>query len=227
MFISAETGIPAVKELPGILRDVVKGASMVPIHSAFTQSVGRPVTFFEWLEEEIAQDEGPPKLNPMLEVASLAMVSGGRVCSAATAHGMLSVPSPSVLPNDILALDYPWDAIGSGTVVDVGGGLGKASLPLRWVTDDERLVEGSMSLELARKYPDLKFVIQDRSPVLEQAVIVWQKEFPDALESRVSMMTHDFFQVNPIKGAAVYLLRHVMYVQRLVCKLTNPPSNVK
>lgn len=76
-----------MKELPDILRDPVKGASMAPVDSAFTQSVGRPVTFFEWLEEKIPQDEGSLKFNPMLEVASLAMVSGGRVCSAATAHG--------------------------------------------------------------------------------------------------------------------------------------------
>lgn len=80
VFVRAETGIPAVKELPVVLRDPVKGASMVPVDSAFTQSVGRPVTFFEWLEEKTSQDEGPPKLNTMLEVASLAMVSGGRVC---------------------------------------------------------------------------------------------------------------------------------------------------
>lgn len=65
-------------------------------------------------------------------------------------------------------------------------------------------------------FADLKFVIQDCPPVLEQAVAMWQKEFPEALASRVTLMPHDFFQANPIKGAAVFLLRHIMCVRKLV-----------
>lgn len=70
-----------------------------------------------------------------------------------------------------------------------------------------------MSLRLARLHPGLKFVIQDRPAVLKQATAMWRKEYLEALETRVTMMPHDFFDTNPAKGAAVYLLRHIMCVQ--------------
>ena len=68
-----------------------------------------------------------------------------------------------------------------------------------------------MCLDLARTYPGLNFVNQDRPPVLEKSTALWQKEYPEALDSRVTMMPHDFFQTNPVRDAEVYILRHITY----------------
>lgn len=67
-------------------------------------------------------------------------------------------------------------------------------------------------MQLFEKYKNLKFVVQDREPVLIQAQTnVWPKAIPGALDSgRVSFMPHDFFQVNPVKGADVYWIRYIL-----------------
>lgn len=90
--------------------------------------------------------------------------------------------------------DYPWGELGEATVVDVGGGL------------------GGFDIQLSHLYPDLKFVVQDRGPVISQAEkTVWAAQAPEVLaEGRVRFMEHDFFQVNPVKGAEIYWLRYIM-----------------
>ena len=73
---------------------------------------------------------------------------------------------------------------------------------------------GGLDIQLSRLYPKLKFVVQDRGPVLEQGEhTVWPKENPQALaDGRVTFMQHDFFDVNPVKDADVYWLRYIMSV---------------
>lgn len=67
-------------------------------------------------------------------------------------------------------------------------------------------------MQLSQLYPQLKFVVQDRGPVLEQAKTeVWPQDNPRALkEGRVSFVEHDFFKPNPVKGADVYWLRYIL-----------------
>lgn len=67
-------------------------------------------------------------------------------------------------------------------------------------------------LQLLKPYPNLKFVVQDRAEVLQQAVeSVWPEQAPEALRNgRVSFMEHDFFMPNPVKGADVYWLRYIL-----------------
>ena len=68
-----------------------------------------------------------------------------------------------------------------------------------------------MSLELAKRFSDLSFVLQDRAPVIEKAKAVWAHKVPDAVASgRITFMVHDFFTEQPVKGAEVYLMRHIM-----------------
>ncbi|EPT04774.1 hypothetical protein FOMPIDRAFT_1027546 [Fomitopsis schrenkii] len=93
-----------------------------------------------------------------------------------------------------LYADYPWAALGKATIVDVGGGV------------------GGMSLELAKRFPDLNFVVQDRAPVIEKAKAVWAREVPDVVASgRITFLVHDFFTEQPVKGAEVYLMRHIIH----------------
>jgi hypothetical protein len=72
---------------------------------------------------------------------------------------------------------------------------------------------GGFCLQLSKLYPDLKFIVQDRAPVLEQAqTAVWPRENPDALKAgRVQFIPHNFFEPNPVHGADVYWLRYVIH----------------
>jgi len=80
---------------------------------------------------------------------------------------------------------YPWAATPSGTVVDLGGSHGDAAFAL------------------ARKYPDLHFIVQDLPGVVANARLL------EGLN--VEFMAHDFFDEQPVKGAEVYYYRHTLH----------------
>ncbi|KAK0450342.1 S-adenosyl-L-methionine-dependent methyltransferase [Desarmillaria tabescens] len=82
----------------------------------------------------------------------------------------------------------------NGVVVDVGGGVGMATLPV------------------AKVFPDLKIIIQDRPKFVADARKLWKEELPGAVSSgHVSFQVHDFFEPQPIKAADVYLMRWIMH----------------
>ncbi|PCH41144.1 S-adenosyl-L-methionine-dependent methyltransferase [Wolfiporia cocos MD-104 SS10] len=82
--------------------------------------------------------------------------------------------------------DYPWEALGSSTIVDVGGGA------------------GGTSLDLAGRFPNLRFVVEDLPSTIQQAQAVWTREYPEALQrGRVKLQ--------PIKGAEVYFMRAILH----------------
>lgn len=110
-------------ELPAVLQDTTKGYSTSPTQTAFSQSVGRDVSFFDWLSEEIAQPDGSSTPNPTLEVASLAILSAGQASGASLSHGNFS--AIMLLSKLIAVSDFPWGSLKDATVVDVGGGLGE------------------------------------------------------------------------------------------------------
>lgn len=88
-----------------------------------------------------------------------------------------------------LADNYPWAAIGKGTVVDVGGS------------------SGHISIAIAERFPDLCFIVQDRPDVISEGA----KALPKELVGRVTFMAHDFFTTQPVKNADVYLLRWILH----------------
>ncbi|KZT74224.1 S-adenosyl-L-methionine-dependent methyltransferase [Daedalea quercina L-15889] len=101
-------------------------------------------------------------------------------------EGQMSSPS--------LLADFPWGSLGEATVVDIGGGV------------------GSMCLELAKAFPDLRFVVEDLPVTIEKAKSVWSAECGDAVEAkRVQLLSHDFFTEQPVKGADVYFLRCILH----------------
>lgn len=68
-----------------------------------------------------------------------------------------------------------------------------------------------MSFELATRYPKLQFIVEDRPVILQQAEVFWSSSLPDAVQNnRVRFVPHDFFSEQPIKGADMYILRHIM-----------------
>ncbi|KAG8928406.1 hypothetical protein FRC01_005995 [Tulasnella sp. 417] len=92
---------------------------------------------------------------------------------------------------------YPWkDLPEDPIVVDVGGGEGSA-----------------MAVVLPLAHEGTKAIIQDLSlPVLEHAKTFWaERDSTAVLEGRVVLQQQDFFQPQPVKGAAVYFLRFVLH----------------
>lgn len=90
---------------------------------------------------------------------------------------------------DHLVNHYPWAAIGTGVVVDVGGSQGTFSIPI------------------AQRFPDLHCIIQDRAEIVASHA----QHIPPELTDRVTFMTHDFFTEQPVKNADVYLFRWVFH----------------
>ncbi|KAK7182251.1 hypothetical protein DPSP01_006969 [Paraphaeosphaeria sporulosa] len=111
----------------------------------------------------------------------------GRPEQFAQAMSLFSM-GPGYSPRWLLE-NYPWDSLETGTVVDVGGS------------------KGEYGIAIARKYPQIKVVIQDLPDVIEKA----QSSAPADLGDRVEFMAHDFLTDQPIKDADVYLMRWILH----------------
>ncbi|KAK1230372.1 hypothetical protein PQX77_006543 [Marasmius sp. AFHP31] len=92
---------------------------------------------------------------------------------------------------------YEWESLpDKAVVVDVGGGI------------------GTISLELAKRYPKLNFVVQDLQGFVEKGNELWRQRLPEALDTShnsLSAPAHDFFKPQMRKDASIYLLRHVVH----------------
>ncbi|KAH7635581.1 S-adenosyl-L-methionine-dependent methyltransferase [Sordaria sp. MPI-SDFR-AT-0083] len=80
---------------------------------------------------------------------------------------------------------FNWSAL-RGTVVDVGGG------------------NGHISKSLAQIYPDLDFVVQDSNADM---LAEGKESLAQDLGPRVQYMQHSFFEPQPVKDAAAFLIR--------------------
>ncbi|TFY66484.1 hypothetical protein EVG20_g4602 [Dentipellis fragilis] len=105
-------------------------------------------------------------------------------------HGVQAVQPPDAI------LDiYDWKRLSPGSsVVDVGGGVGTSAFPL------------------ARDFPALKVVVQDRPDVIADAKKLWSTKMPEAVDSgRVELEAHDFFNAQPKRDVSIFLLKQVMH----------------
>lgn len=84
---------------------------------------------------------------------------------------------------------YPWGKFPQATVVDIGGG------------------NGQYSVALAKAYPDLKLVVQDVPGMSEAG----RENLPAELRGRIQFTEHDMFKPQPVEGADIYFLRHVLH----------------
>lgn len=91
----------------------------------------------------------------------------------------------SFAQHEDIAQDYPFDSFGDGTLVELGGS------------------RGTTAFKIARKNPQLNIIVQDLPAVTEGT------EQLDGL--KVSFMSHDFFQEQPIKEADAYLIRWCLH----------------
>jgi hypothetical protein len=62
---------------------------------------------------------------------------------------------------------------------------------------------------LAKKYPKLRFVVQDLSKTIEQA----PSKTPSELLDRIDFQVHDFYTEQPVKDAEVYFFRWICHNQ--------------
>ncbi|KNG91390.1 putative O-methyltransferase [Aspergillus nomiae NRRL 13137] len=93
-----------------------------------------------------------------------------------------------------LAQGWDWAALGHASVVDVGGSTGHTSVAL------------------ARKFPDLTFVVEDLPEVVAEGP-EYLSSLDDArdLKPRVSYRAHSFFDPQPVQDADVYMLRMILH----------------
>ncbi|KAJ7615369.1 S-adenosyl-L-methionine-dependent methyltransferase [Roridomyces roridus] len=94
---------------------------------------------------------------------------------------------------------YPWAELPEGSiVVDVGGGVGSAMLPL------------------AKEHPHLQIVVQDHKNVVQDALSMWNAELPEAVQSkRVVFQAQDFFAPQPSRPTdtpvSIFFMRYVLH----------------
>jgi hypothetical protein len=93
------------------------------------------------------------------------------------------------LENSYVLNGFDWASPGKATIVDVGGS------------------HGLVSIDLAKAFPDLHFVVQDLPKVIEDA----KTKVPAELADRVTFMAHDFFKEQPVKDADIYYFRWILH----------------
>ena len=93
---------------------------------------------------------------------------------------------------------YDWASLPEGSmVVDVGG------------------ARGHVSVYLAQRFKHLNFIVQDLPAVINGSDAIGEDEavyqIPKDVEDRVKLMGHDFFEEQPVRSAAVYLIRYALH----------------
>lgn len=94
----------------------------------------------------------------------------------------------SIAAFPVLTQVYPWSTLGSGTLIDVGGGRGHIS----------QLIAGVA--------PDLKFIVQDVLYEVEDQI----QQTPEELRDRIVYEKYDYW-TEQTQEAEAYLLRHVLH----------------
>lgn len=79
--------------------------------------------------------------------------------------------------------DYPWDALGNATIVDVGGGVGTYLNVVTIATYYRPVITGALTLPLLSRFGDLSVILQDRPTVRPQALQYWEQNLPAAIET--------------------------------------------
>ncbi|GJJ06646.1 hypothetical protein Clacol_000840 [Clathrus columnatus] len=164
-----------------VFSDPTTVKSNEPSQSAFTKFVGRGKTLWEYYDDP-EQDFRRHRFN--IGMHGVQRFQPENII-------LSSEFAINVLINDYLfRYDpvYDWKAVPAGSaLVDVGGGV------------------GTTQLCLAKEFPQLKIIIQDRSHV-------WREKDPDALESgRVSFEAQDFFEPQPQRDVSFFFLKQILH----------------
>ncbi|KIW65329.1 hypothetical protein, variant [Phialophora macrospora] len=174
--------------------------------TAFQEAVGTELSLFDWMNEMVAESDTDWRPRRLCQHIGEEENGDGQTSPSTQISSQNMVPRPEKQLFNLAmsglgrgteqyhVLDFPWKDLDDGArVVDVGGGI------------------GSFCMQLHARHPGLCLVVQDRKPVISQAVSVWQAKHPSAIaEGKVTLAEHDFFRKNPVVGAEVYWLRHIV-----------------
>ncbi|KAF2103339.1 S-adenosyl-L-methionine-dependent methyltransferase [Rhizodiscina lignyota] len=105
------------------------------------------------------------------------------------ANAMKATMSAPGYNAEFIVKGHDWARYSDGLIVDVGGS------------------NGHVSVQLAKQFANLKFVVQDFPSAFKDAA----ESVPKDLRVRVEFMAHNFFETQPIRGASVYLLRWILH----------------
>jgi len=91
---------------------------------------------------------------------------------------------------DYMLDNYDWTSINStgGTFVDIGGS------------------HGFVCADLANRYKNIKFVVQDLPKTVASA-----PKLDDSIADRITFQAHDFHTEQPVKGADIYFYRWILH----------------
>ena len=70
---------------------------------------------------------------------------------------------------------------------------------------------GQASISIAREFPKLRFIVQDRPEVAAGGDAYIESLLDDRLAGRIKFQPYDFFQPQHVTGADVYLLRMILH----------------
>lgn len=109
---------------------------------------------------------------------------------------MRSVTASRPWSLDHAVQSFDWGSLPQGAkVVDIGGS------------------HGQLCVEVAKEFESLEFIVQDLPEAVETARQSFDTDasINPAIKSRISFMSHDFFQPQPVVDAHVYFLRMIIH----------------
>lgn len=109
---------------------------------------------------------------------------------------MRSVTASRPWSLDHAVQSFDWGSLPQGAkVVDIGGS------------------HGQLCVEVAKEFQNLEFIVQDLPEAVETAHQSFDTDISidPAVKSRISFMSHDFFQSQPVVDAHVYFLRMIIH----------------
>ncbi|KAI2905805.1 hypothetical protein CBS63078_5259 [Aspergillus niger] len=110
------------------------------------------------------------------------------------ANSMKAVSTTSLFDTCHLCKSFDWSSLGDGVVVDMGGST------------------GHVSIALAESFPSLRFVVQDLPDVVSNSIRqLEERQLPLSVTTRIQFQGHSLLHMQPVKGAAVYLLRQILH----------------
>lgn len=188
-----------------------------PLLPPFQYAFHTDVPFFPWLEGESSKKGSP--LQDSLSGSSPATVNKSVKNKDAAAGDELLAINPNrfrlerfgaamqgtcswEIPGAILH-GFDWRALPrDSTIVDVGGGIGSTSM----------LLANTFARHTDVQNLGFRFIIQDRPVVVEMGEKAWRAKHPELLDSGTAyFQVHDFFAPQPVKNAAVFILRVVLH----------------
>ena len=125
--------------LPSVLTNAAIGPSYDSTKTAFQQAVGTKLTLFNWMQKVVPASDtewrpvharihpGDDSAQESSQISSLMLIpSEKKVHRPENVLFNLAMAGLGRGTEENYVHDFPWKSLGSGTIVDVGGGIGKS-----------------------------------------------------------------------------------------------------